>query len=105
MGGSERGDFVETRLTVDYERVRRSERSERAGEDRASLTVCEHCADGCAQRTDHRSVVVTRRLAADDPEVNDEWNCDKGRFGFTYTSVGDRITRPMVRLSSLPSRR
>jgi NADH-quinone oxidoreductase subunit G len=60
-------------------------------------TVCEHCADGCAQRTDHRSIMVTRRLAAADPEVNEEWNCDKGRFGFAYTGVGDRITRPMVR--------
>ena len=60
-------------------------------------TVCEHCADGCSLRTDHRSVGVTRRLAASDPEVNQEWNCDKGRFAFTYTSVGDRILRPMVR--------
>ncbi|SDO96287.1 NADH dehydrogenase subunit G [Nakamurella panacisegetis] len=60
-------------------------------------TVCEHCADGCAMRTDHRSIGVTRRLAGLDPAVNEEWNCDKGRFGFTYTSVGDRILRPMVR--------
>ena len=63
----------------------------------STATVCEHCADGCAQRTDHRSMTVTRRLAAADPDVNEEWNCDKGRFGFAYTEVGDRITRPMVR--------
>ncbi len=60
-------------------------------------TICEHCADGCAQRTDHRSIVVTRRLAASDPDVNEEWNCDKGRFAFAYTDVGDRITRPLIR--------
>ncbi len=63
----------------------------------STSTVCEHCADGCAQRTDHRSLTVTRRLAASDPDVNEEWNCDKGRFAFAYTEVGDRITRPMVR--------
>jgi len=63
----------------------------------STATVCEHCADGCAQRTDHRSIGVTRRLAAGDPDVNEEWNCDKGRFGFTYTKVGDRLTRPLVR--------
>ena len=63
----------------------------------STATVCEHCADGCAQRTDHRSMTVTRRLAASDPDVNEEWNCDKGRFAFAYTEVGDRITRPMVR--------
>ncbi len=58
-------------------------------------SVCEHCADGCAQRTDHRRGKVLRRLAGgDDPEVNEEWNCDKGRFAFTYTTQGDRITTP-----------
>ncbi len=61
----------------------------------SSPSVCEHCASGCAQRTDHRRGVVLRRLAGDDPEVNEEWNCDKGRWAFTYTR--DRITTPMVR--------
>ena len=63
----------------------------------SSPSVCEHCASGCAQRTDHRRGVVLRRLAGDDPEVNEEWNCDKGRWAFTYARVGDRITTPMVR--------
>ena len=63
----------------------------------SSPSVCEHCASGCAQRTDHRRGVVLRRLAGDDPQVNEEWNCDKGRWAFTYTRVGDRITTPMVR--------
>ena len=63
----------------------------------SSASVCEHCASGCAQRTDHRRGVVLRRLAGDDPEVNEEWNCDKGRWAFTYTRQPDRITTPMVR--------
>ncbi|ULN43485.2 NADH-quinone oxidoreductase subunit G [Mycolicibacterium crocinum] len=65
----------------------------------SSPSVCEHCASGCAQRTDHRRGVVLRRLAGDDPEVNEEWNCDKGRWAFTYARVGDRITTPMIRES------
>ena len=60
-------------------------------------SVCEHCASGCAQRTDHRRGNVLRRLAGDDPEVNEEWNCDKGRWAFTYATQGDRITTPRVR--------
>ncbi|MGK2866772.1 MAG: NADH-quinone oxidoreductase subunit G [Mycobacterium sp.] len=60
-------------------------------------SVCEHCASGCAQRTDHRRGKVLRRLAGDDPEVNEEWNCDKGRWAFTYARQGDRITTPLVR--------
>ncbi len=63
----------------------------------SSPSVCEHCASGCAQRTDHRRGKVLRRLAGDDPEVNEEWNCDKGRWAFAYTRQNDRITAPMVR--------
>lgn len=59
-------------------------------------TACEHCASGCALRTDVRRSTVMRRLAWDAPEVNEEWNCDKGRFAFPYQSEG-RITTPMVR--------
>jgi NADH-quinone oxidoreductase subunit G len=60
-------------------------------------SVCEHCAAGCAQRTDHRRGKVMRRLAGDDPAVNEEWDCDKGRFGFRYATATDRITEPLVR--------
>ncbi|ONM50101.1 NADH-quinone oxidoreductase subunit G [Nocardia donostiensis] len=63
----------------------------------SSPNVCEHCASGCAQRTDHRRGKVMRRLAGDDPQVNDEWNCDKGRWAFAYTTERDRITTPMLR--------
>ncbi|MGH4019153.1 MAG: NADH-quinone oxidoreductase subunit G [Pseudonocardiaceae bacterium] len=59
--------------------------------------ICEHCASGCAQRTDWRRGRVQRRLAGNDPEVNEEWNCDKGRFAFVYARAEDRITRPLVR--------
>jgi NADH-quinone oxidoreductase subunit G len=60
-------------------------------------SVCEHCASGCAQRTDHRRGTVLRRMAQNDPAVNEEWNCDKGRWAFAYTMVGDRFEYPMVR--------
>jgi NADH-quinone oxidoreductase subunit G len=59
-------------------------------------TVCEHCAAGCALRTDTRRGRVMRRQAGEDPAVNEEWNCDKGRWAFTYASV-DRLTHPLVR--------
>ncbi|WP_327325415.1 NADH-quinone oxidoreductase subunit G [Streptomyces sp. NBC_01210] len=63
----------------------------------SSPSVCEHCAGGCATRTDHRRGKVMRRLAAEDPEVNEEWLCDKGRFGFRYAQKPDRLTTPLVR--------
>ncbi|WP_406184224.1 NADH-quinone oxidoreductase subunit G [Streptomyces sp. NBC_01006] len=63
----------------------------------SSPSVCEHCAGGCATRTDHRRGKVMRRMAAEDPEVNEEWICDKGRFGFRYAQRPDRLTTPLVR--------
>jgi NADH-quinone oxidoreductase subunit G len=63
----------------------------------STASVCEHCSSGCAERTDFRRGKVMRKLAGDDPEVNEEWICDKGRFAFRYVTAGDRITRPLVR--------
>ncbi|MDX3131930.1 NADH-quinone oxidoreductase subunit G [Streptomyces europaeiscabiei] len=63
----------------------------------SSPSVCEHCSGGCATRTDHRRGKVMRRLAANDPEVNEEWICDKGRFAFRYAQRPDRLTTPLVR--------
>lgn len=63
----------------------------------STRTTCELCAAGCELRTDHRHYQVTRRLAGNLPEVNEEWNCDKGRFAFRYGRGDDRITRPLVR--------
>ncbi|WP_042396288.1 NADH-quinone oxidoreductase subunit G [Streptacidiphilus carbonis] len=63
----------------------------------SSPSVCEHCSSGCAIRTDHRRGKVMRRLAGDDPAVNEEWSCDKGRFGFRYGQSRERLTTPLVR--------
>ncbi|MFJ5233242.1 NADH-quinone oxidoreductase subunit G [Kitasatospora sp. NPDC088391] len=63
----------------------------------SSPSVCEHCSAGCGQRTDHRRGKVLRRLAGNEPEVNEEWNCDKGRFAFRYAQQRDRFTTPLVR--------
>ncbi len=61
-------------------------------------TACEHCASGCALRTDSRRNAVMRRLASVDPEVNEEWNCDKGRFAFRYLESDVRLSTPMIRV-------
>lgn len=63
----------------------------------SSATVCEHCSSGCAVRADHRRGVVLRRLAGEDAAVNEEWNCDKGRWAFTYATLPDRLQVPLVR--------
>ncbi len=64
---------------------------------RSTPSICEHCASGCHQRTDVRRGAVLRRLAGDEPLVNEEWNCDKGRWAFAYGTRADRLTTPLVR--------
>jgi len=63
-------------------------------------SACEHCASGCDMRTDVRRGKTLRRLAGDDASVNEEWNCDKGRWAFKYVTAVDRLKTPMVRNAS-----
>jgi NADH-quinone oxidoreductase subunit G len=63
----------------------------------STSSVCEHCSSGCQQRTDWRRGKVLRRLAGEDDAVNEEWNCDKGRWAFQYATARNRITTPLVR--------
>ena len=51
-------------------------------------------------RTDVRRGKTLRRLAGDDATVNEEWNCDKGRWAFKYVTSVDRLTTPMIRNAS-----
>jgi NADH-quinone oxidoreductase subunit G len=59
--------------------------------------VAEHDSNGAAIRVDHRRGVVLRRLAGDDPAVNEEWISDKDRFAFPWQGMPDRLTVPLVR--------
>ena len=60
-------------------------------------SVAEHDSGGAAIRVDHRRGKVMRRLAGNDPEVNEEWISDKDRFAFHYSRQPDRLTHPLVR--------
>ncbi|TDT34447.1 NADH-quinone oxidoreductase subunit G [Naumannella halotolerans] len=60
-------------------------------------SVGEHDACGSAIRVDHRRGTVVRRLAGDDPEVNEEWITDRDRFAFRSWAAEDRLGMPLVR--------
>lgn len=59
--------------------------------------ISEHDSSGSAVRIDHRRGSILRRLAGNDPVVNEEWITDKDRFAFTWQQAPGRITKPMVR--------
>ena len=60
-------------------------------------SVTEHDASGSAIRVDTRRGVVLRRMAGNDPAVNEEWITDKDRFAFPWATAQDRLTTPLVR--------
>ena len=60
-------------------------------------SVCRHCSAGCNVRVDQRRGEVVRVLARDNPDVNDAWLCDKGRFAYHHDDSPARMTTPLVR--------
>ena len=64
---------------------------------RSADSVCNLCSAGCNIRVDLRRGQVVRNLARDNPDVNDLWTCDKGRFAFQHPDSIDRLTTPLLR--------
>jgi NADH-quinone oxidoreductase subunit G len=67
---------------------------------RSAPSVCPHCASGCSIRVDVRRGEVVRHQARDNPDVNEAWLCDKGRYAFRFPDR-DRIDTPLLRVPGL----
>ncbi|MFN8160150.1 MAG: NADH-quinone oxidoreductase subunit NuoG [Solirubrobacterales bacterium] len=60
-------------------------------------SVCTLCPSQCNVSFTVRDEKVVRVLARDNPEVDDGWLCDKGRYSFEMLRGGERITGPALR--------
>ena len=60
-------------------------------------SICTLCPSQCNVSFTVRDEQVKRVLARDNPEVDDGWLCDKGRYGFEMLAAEERIDRPAVR--------
>jgi NADH-quinone oxidoreductase subunit G len=60
-------------------------------------SLCTLCPAQCNVEFTVRDDRVMRVLARDNPDVDDGWLCDKGRFGYQSIHVEERITQPLVR--------
>lgn len=69
----------------------------RVWELKRGASVCPGCARGCAISIDHVDEKVYRLKPRFNPEVNDWWMCDEGRYGFKYIQDKKRISSPLVR--------
>jgi NADH-quinone oxidoreductase subunit G len=66
----------------------------------SASSVCPHCASGCSIRVDVRRGEVVRHQARDNPDVNEAWLCDKGRYAFRFPDR-DRLETPLLRVPGL----
>ncbi len=62
-------------------------------------STCNMCASGCSLQVGVRvqDGNVVRFSAGTNEDTNEEWLCDKGRYGNAYISSPDRLTHPFAR--------
>ncbi|MEK6251431.1 MAG: NADH-quinone oxidoreductase subunit NuoG [Actinomycetota bacterium] len=60
-------------------------------------SICTLCPSQCNVGFTVRDEQVKRVLARDNPEVDDGWLCDKGRYSFEMLASEQRITAPQIR--------
>lgn len=59
-------------------------------------SVCGHCSVGCNMFIGERDHEVKRIVPRENNAVNEIWLCDKGRFAHHFTTVQDRLTKPLI---------
>jgi NADH-quinone oxidoreductase subunit G len=65
-------------------------------------SVCTLCPSQCNVAFTVRDEQVKRVVARDNPDVDDGWLCDRGRYGFEMFDAEERITEPRLRGGGTP---
>ncbi len=60
-------------------------------------SVCTLCPVGCNTTLGVKNNTLRRITPRENPDVNDVWICDKGRFAHGYVDHPDRLTTPLIR--------
>lgn len=60
-------------------------------------SVCTVCSNGCNIWFDYRAGKMVRINGRTNEAVNEEWTCDKGKFGHDYYNSEDRLATPLIR--------
>ncbi len=59
--------------------------------------ICLECSNGCSTWFDYRVGTMVRINGRTNESVNEEWTCDKGKFGQDYLNNPTRLTQPLIR--------
>jgi len=63
---------------------------------RQSESICPGCSTGCNAKVAVRDREVVHVKGRHNPDVNKEWMCDEGRYGFHRFLPAHRLNRPLV---------
>ncbi|MFM7187550.1 MAG: molybdopterin-dependent oxidoreductase [Armatimonadota bacterium] len=69
----------------------------RPWEVKSSDSICTNCSNGCNIAVGHRMGEVVRINGRVNEQINEEWTCDKGKFGNADVNSPDRLTVPLIR--------
>lgn len=69
----------------------------RPWDNKTTESTCTLCPVGCSMLLDSRDGEITRTRSSENRDVNDIWLCDKGWFGYEFSSHPDRLKTPLIR--------
>ncbi len=62
--------------------------------------ICTLCSNGCSVYMDYRANEIVRINGRTNEAVNEEWTCDKGKFGHNVFNSEKRLKTPSVRVGA-----
>jgi len=69
----------------------------RPWEVKSADSICTKCSNGCNIAVGHRMGEVVRINGRVNEQINEEWTCDKGKFGNADVNSPERLTVPLIR--------
>ena len=69
----------------------------RPWEIKSTDSICGNCGNGCNVAVQHRLGDLVRVNGRVNEDVNEEWTCDRGKFGQYYVNDEKRLTKPLIR--------
>ena len=60
-------------------------------------SICPYCGVGCNITLDVKMNKLRRIVARENANVNDQWLCDKGRFGHAFVHSPNRLKTPLIK--------
>jgi len=60
-------------------------------------SICPNCADGCNIKIWAKDERIYRFTSRRNDEVDEGFLCDKGRFGFEFVNIPDRLRHPLIK--------